>query len=172
MVVLYWIFYFRSYEYFILEVFYIGDKDFKTQRFSDMTSLNLELQSGISRVFREKEKKKRNIGFIILLALYSWNMILVTLETDFSDIWTCICYWCENSNVRQLIRRVCLSLFFNRFCDTENSLSLRHEMALDANGKRLLATSSSVRAPIYKVHYFFPFFHLRFKWLMISRWKS
>lgn len=39
----------------------------------------------------------------------------------------------------------------SRFCDSESSLSLRHEMALDANGKRLLATSSSVRAPIYQV---------------------
>uniref|UniRef100_A0A9I9CQC0 WD repeat-containing protein 91 homolog n=1 Tax=Cucumis melo TaxID=3656 RepID=A0A9I9CQC0_CUCME len=39
----------------------------------------------------------------------------------------------------------------SRFCDSESSLSLRHEMALDANGKRLLATSNSVRAPIYQV---------------------
>lgn len=39
----------------------------------------------------------------------------------------------------------------SRFCDSESSLSLRHEMTLDASGKRLLATSNSVRAPIYQV---------------------
>ncbi|GFY84125.1 hypothetical protein Acr_03g0008990 [Actinidia rufa] len=39
----------------------------------------------------------------------------------------------------------------NRFCNCENSLHCRHEMALDANGKRLLVTSGSVRAPIYQV---------------------
>lgn len=38
----------------------------------------------------------------------------------------------------------------SRFCSLENSL-YRHEMALDANGKRLLMTSDSVRAPIYQV---------------------
>ncbi|GMP70409.1 hypothetical protein CsSME_00029271 [Camellia sinensis var. sinensis] len=37
-----------------------------------------------------------------------------------------------------------------RFCNRDNS-EHRHEMALDANGKRLLATSGSVRAPIYQV---------------------
>ncbi|PWA49402.1 WD repeat-containing protein 91 [Artemisia annua] len=39
----------------------------------------------------------------------------------------------------------------NRFCNPENSPYYRHEMALDANGKRLLVTSDSVRAPIYQV---------------------
>ncbi|XP_022922991.1 WD repeat-containing protein 91 homolog isoform X2 [Cucurbita moschata] len=39
----------------------------------------------------------------------------------------------------------------SRFCDSGSSLSLRHEMALDVNGKRLLTTSNSVRAPIYQV---------------------
>ncbi|XP_057480413.1 uncharacterized protein LOC130767536 [Actinidia eriantha] len=39
----------------------------------------------------------------------------------------------------------------SRFCNCENSLHCRHEMALDANGKRLLVTSGSVRAPIYQV---------------------
>lgn len=34
-------------------------------------------------------------------------------------------------------------------------------MALDANGKRLLATSSSVRAPIYQVRYLPPFLSSR-----------
>ncbi|KAG4984121.1 hypothetical protein JHK87_028870 [Glycine soja] len=32
------------------------------------------------------------------------------------------------------------------------TLASRHEMALDANGRRLLVTSSSFRAPIYQVH--------------------
>ncbi|KAI3794677.1 hypothetical protein L1987_37310 [Smallanthus sonchifolius] len=39
----------------------------------------------------------------------------------------------------------------HRFCNPENSQHHRHEMALDANGKRLLVTSGSVRAPIYQV---------------------
>ncbi|GKE69857.1 WD repeat-containing protein 91 homolog isoform X1, partial [Tanacetum coccineum] len=39
----------------------------------------------------------------------------------------------------------------NRFCNPENSPYYRHEMALDTNGKRLLVTSDSVRAPIYQV---------------------
>ncbi|XP_024989467.1 WD repeat-containing protein 91 homolog isoform X1 [Cynara cardunculus var. scolymus] len=39
----------------------------------------------------------------------------------------------------------------NRFCNPQNSQYHRHEMALDANGKRLLVTSGSVRAPIYQV---------------------
>ncbi|CAN6564840.1 unnamed protein product [Malus baccata var. baccata] len=38
-----------------------------------------------------------------------------------------------------------------RFCDPESSKSCRHEMALDATGRRLLVTSGSVRAPIYQV---------------------
>ncbi|ESW15503.1 hypothetical protein PHAVU_007G077400 [Phaseolus vulgaris] len=41
----------------------------------------------------------------------------------------------------------------SRFCDPLiGSKYCRHEMALDANGRRLLVTSSSVRAPIYQVH--------------------
>ncbi|XP_028104013.1 WD repeat-containing protein 91 homolog isoform X2 [Camellia sinensis] len=43
----------------------------------------------------------------------------------------------------------------SRFCNHANS-EHRHEMALDANGKRLLATSGSVRAPIYQVNLDFP----------------
>nr|XP_023924939.1 WD repeat-containing protein 91 homolog [Quercus suber] len=39
----------------------------------------------------------------------------------------------------------------SRFCDAESSKLCRHEMALDANGRRLLVTSGSVRAPIYQV---------------------
>ncbi|PON34740.1 WD repeat containing protein [Trema orientale] len=39
----------------------------------------------------------------------------------------------------------------SRFCDLESSKHCRHEMALDANGRRLLATSGLVRAPIYQV---------------------
>ncbi|XP_062120288.1 uncharacterized protein LOC133834631 [Humulus lupulus] len=39
----------------------------------------------------------------------------------------------------------------SRFCDPEISKQCRHEMALDANGRRLLTTSGSVRAPIYQV---------------------
>uniref|UniRef100_A0A7N0UPP8 WD repeat-containing protein 91 homolog n=1 Tax=Kalanchoe fedtschenkoi TaxID=63787 RepID=A0A7N0UPP8_KALFE len=38
----------------------------------------------------------------------------------------------------------------SRFCKP-TSASCRHEMALDANGKRLLVTSDLVRAPIYQV---------------------
>ncbi|TKY51368.1 WD repeat-containing protein 91-like [Spatholobus suberectus] len=41
----------------------------------------------------------------------------------------------------------------SRFCYPLNgSKYCRHEMALDSNGRRLLVTSSSVRAPIYQVH--------------------
>ncbi|PRQ60297.1 putative transcription factor WD40-like family [Rosa chinensis] len=39
----------------------------------------------------------------------------------------------------------------SRFCGPESSKDRRHEMALDANGGRLLVTSASVRAPIYQV---------------------
>jgi len=39
----------------------------------------------------------------------------------------------------------------SRFCNHENSVHCRHEMALDAVGRRLLVTSGSVRAPIYQV---------------------
>ena len=40
---------------------------------------------------------------------------------------------------------------YYRFCDPESSKHCRHEMALDANGRRLLVTSGSVRALIYQV---------------------
>ncbi|KAG4385832.1 hypothetical protein GLYMA_12G172150v4 [Glycine max] len=41
----------------------------------------------------------------------------------------------------------------SRFCYPLNdSKYCRHEMALDANGRRLLVTSSSFRAPIYQVN--------------------
>lgn len=36
--------------------------------------------------------------------------------------------------------------------NSKSSCHLRHEMALDANGRRLLVTSGSVRAPIYQIH--------------------
>ncbi|KAJ4705912.1 WD repeat-containing protein 91-like [Melia azedarach] len=39
----------------------------------------------------------------------------------------------------------------SRFYDSESSKYCRHEMALDATGRRLLVTSGSVRAPIYQV---------------------
>ncbi|KAG7981397.1 hypothetical protein I3843_05G231900 [Carya illinoinensis] len=39
----------------------------------------------------------------------------------------------------------------SRFCLPESSKFCRHEMTLDANGRRLLVTSGSVRAPIYQV---------------------
>lgn len=39
----------------------------------------------------------------------------------------------------------------SRFCNIESSRHYRHEMSLDANGRRLLVTSGSVRAPIYQV---------------------
>ncbi|XP_059656251.1 uncharacterized protein LOC132303144 [Cornus florida] len=39
----------------------------------------------------------------------------------------------------------------SRFCNRDDSVYFRHEMTLDANGKRLLVTSGSVRAPIYQV---------------------
>ncbi|KAF5731217.1 WD repeat-containing protein 91 [Tripterygium wilfordii] len=38
-----------------------------------------------------------------------------------------------------------------RFFDPKASRHCRHEMALDAHGRRLLVTSSSVKAPIYQV---------------------
>ncbi|KAL0304357.1 UNVERIFIED_CONTAM: WD repeat-containing protein 91 [Sesamum radiatum] len=37
------------------------------------------------------------------------------------------------------------------FCNPENSSDWKHEMALDADGRRLLVTSSSTSAPIYQV---------------------
>ncbi|KAK6262411.1 hypothetical protein QUC31_008227 [Theobroma cacao] len=39
----------------------------------------------------------------------------------------------------------------SRFSDHETSKYCRHEMALEANGRQLLVTSGSVRAPIYQV---------------------
>ncbi|KAL0321502.1 UNVERIFIED_CONTAM: WD repeat-containing protein 91 [Sesamum calycinum] len=39
----------------------------------------------------------------------------------------------------------------SRFCNPENSSDWKHEMALDADGRRLLVTSSSTSAPIYQV---------------------
>ncbi|XP_050222031.1 uncharacterized protein LOC126672132 [Mercurialis annua] len=38
----------------------------------------------------------------------------------------------------------------SRFCSPETSKHCRHEMALDATGRRLLVTSGAVRAPIYQ----------------------
>jgi hypothetical protein len=49
-----------------------------------------------------------------------------------------------------------MSFQFCRFCDPESSKIYRHEMALDANGRRLLVTSGSVRAPIYQVYLSLP----------------
>ncbi|KAK6131801.1 hypothetical protein DH2020_034459 [Rehmannia glutinosa] len=42
-------------------------------------------------------------------------------------------------------------LFDPLFCNPENSYQWRHQMALDSDGRRLLVTSSSTRAPIYQV---------------------
>ncbi|XP_073305948.1 uncharacterized protein [Primulina huaijiensis] len=39
----------------------------------------------------------------------------------------------------------------SRFCNPGNSSLYRHEMALDANGRKLLVTSGSARAPMYQV---------------------
>ncbi|KAJ4803290.1 WD repeat-containing protein 91 [Rhynchospora pubera] len=39
----------------------------------------------------------------------------------------------------------------NKFCNLESLNRCRHEIALDADGKRLLVTSGLVRAPIYEV---------------------
>ncbi|XP_022739069.1 WD repeat-containing protein 91 homolog isoform X1 [Durio zibethinus] len=47
--------------------------------------------------------------------------------------------------------RVLWSKTSSRFSDLETSNYYRHEMALDANGRQLLVTSGSVRAPIYQV---------------------
>ncbi|KAK2654027.1 hypothetical protein Ddye_013883 [Dipteronia dyeriana] len=47
--------------------------------------------------------------------------------------------------------RILWSKNCSRYRDPETSKQFRHEMALDANGRQLLATSSSVRAPIYQV---------------------
>ncbi|VAH16248.1 unnamed protein product [Triticum turgidum subsp. durum] len=40
----------------------------------------------------------------------------------------------------------------SRFCNPESFNKRMHEVALDSNGKRLLATSGLVRAPIYQGH--------------------
>ncbi|KAL9265686.1 hypothetical protein AKJ16_DCAP15399 [Drosera capensis] len=40
---------------------------------------------------------------------------------------------------------------FFKFSSPASSAHFRHEMALDATGKRLLVTSDSVRSPIYQV---------------------
>ncbi|KAF8380131.1 hypothetical protein HHK36_027613 [Tetracentron sinense] len=39
----------------------------------------------------------------------------------------------------------------SRFCNPESANICRHEMGLDADGRRLLVTSGSVRSPIYQV---------------------
>uniref|UniRef100_A0A3Q7J699 Uncharacterized protein n=1 Tax=Solanum lycopersicum TaxID=4081 RepID=A0A3Q7J699_SOLLC len=39
----------------------------------------------------------------------------------------------------------------SRFCNLRSSSHYKHEMALDAYGRRLLVTSNSLRAPIYQV---------------------
>ncbi|KAK4836774.1 hypothetical protein QYF36_000063 [Acer negundo] len=54
--------------------------------------------------------------------------------------------WSLQNQGRILWSRNC-----SRFRDPETSKQCRHEMALDANGRKLLVTSSSVRAPIYQV---------------------
>ncbi|KAJ8531117.1 hypothetical protein K7X08_025848 [Anisodus acutangulus] len=40
---------------------------------------------------------------------------------------------------------------WSRFCNLQTSSHYKHEMALDADGRRLLVTSNSPRAPIYQV---------------------
>ncbi|WMV58739.1 hypothetical protein MTR67_052124 [Solanum verrucosum] len=39
----------------------------------------------------------------------------------------------------------------SKFCNLRSSSHYKHEMALDAYGRRLLVTSNSLRAPIYQV---------------------
>ncbi|GAV84904.1 WD40 domain-containing protein [Cephalotus follicularis] len=57
-----------------------------------------------------------------------------------------ICEWSLQSQGQVLWSRNCGRLF-----DSQTSKHFRHEMALDATGRRLLVTSGSVRAPIYQV---------------------
>ncbi|XP_057463862.1 uncharacterized protein LOC130753716 [Actinidia eriantha] len=54
--------------------------------------------------------------------------------------------WSLQNQGKILWSRTC-----SRFCNCKNSVHCSHEMALDANGRRLLVTSGSVRAPIYQV---------------------
>ncbi|EXC05930.1 WD repeat-containing protein 91 [Morus notabilis] len=69
-----------------------------------------------------------NLGFASLTV---WNM----------KTWKpMILEWSLQNQGRVLWSRNC-----SRFCDPESSKHCRHEMALDANGKRLLVTSGSVR---------------------------
>ncbi|XP_074380682.1 uncharacterized protein LOC141721601 isoform X3 [Apium graveolens] len=56
--------------------------------------------------------------------------------------------WSRNCSRRNLDN--CLVSLY-RFCNPHNSPQPRQEMALDSNGRRLLVTSGSVRAPIYQV---------------------
>lgn len=58
-----------------------------------------------------------------------------------------------------------------RFCNPQNSLHPRHEMALDANGRRLLVTSGSVRAPIYQVDSHYSIYHARVcSQILVTNW--
>ncbi|KAL2542121.1 WD REPEATS REGION domain-containing protein [Abeliophyllum distichum] len=47
--------------------------------------------------------------------------------------------------------KILWSIKCNRFYDPYNSSQFKHELALDANGRRLLVTSNSVSAPIHQV---------------------
>lgn len=47
--------------------------------------------------------------------------------------------------------KITWSINCSRFCNPGNSSLYRHEMALDANGRKLLVTSGSARAPIYQL---------------------
>ncbi|CAL9008794.1 unnamed protein product [Prunus brigantina] len=61
-------------------------------------------------------------------------------------LWCQVLEWSLQNQGQILWSRNC-----SRFCDPESSKICRHEMALDANGRRLLVTSGLVRAPIYQV---------------------
>ncbi|KAK2983615.1 hypothetical protein RJ640_023149, partial [Escallonia rubra] len=54
--------------------------------------------------------------------------------------------WSLQSQGKVLWSRNC-----SRFSNPQKSVCCRHEMALDAEGRRLLVTSGSVRAPLYQV---------------------
>ncbi|CAL5337513.1 unnamed protein product [Camellia sinensis] len=71
------------------------------------------------------------------------------LEGSLGDNWAALAVNGVAEIHSEIVKREVFNDFYKSFCDRDNS-EHRHEMALDANGKRLLATSGSVRAPIYQ----------------------
>ncbi|KAK8324287.1 hypothetical protein V6Z12_A12G288600 [Gossypium hirsutum] len=61
--------------------------------------------------------------------------------------------------------RVLWSKTSSWFSEPQSSKYCRHEMALDASGRQLLATSGSVRAPIYQVNSSYLLLNKPFKWV-------